>query len=144
MEERQKIFHSSIQKKKGDRIDEKGAIECKTYEEFAIYWATVAGSAETRLSSGRRKGWRKWSKRYQSFAKGVDGFMKDFSPIVEIIKGVYPPFGGIAIGTISALFVVGPEPMPRSTTPEELISTHYRLHNTRKPWKDIFQQQLLE
>jgi hypothetical protein len=97
VEEKQEKVHSFIKSKKGDEIGENGAIECKTYEEFAIYWAKVAGDAETRLNYGRRKGWRKWSKKYQSFAEGVDKFMKDFIGIVDVVQGAFQPMEALQL-----------------------------------------------
>ena len=39
-------------------------------------------------------------------AAAVQPFMKDFSPIIDIVKDFGAPYGGIALGTVSLLFAV--------------------------------------
>jgi hypothetical protein len=85
--------------------DEKCAVQYDTLIEFKKHWAE-ANDAKSNFDSSHEKGCGLWSKRYQSLSTVVQSFMEDFSPLVEIIKDFGAPYGGIAIGTISLLFVV--------------------------------------
>jgi hypothetical protein len=85
--------------------DEKRAVQWDTLIEFKKHWAE-ANQAKYNFDSSHEKGRGLWSKRYQSLSTVVQSFMEDFSPVVEIIKDFGAPYGGVALGTISLLFVV--------------------------------------
>jgi len=46
------------------------------------------------------------SRNYQGAAVMIRSFVKDFSPIIDVVKDFAAPYGGMAVGTISVLFVV--------------------------------------
>jgi hypothetical protein len=88
--------------------DEKKAIQYNTLAEFKAYWAKV-NEAKSDFDISHEKGRGLWSKRYQSLATIVQSFMDDFSPLVQIIRDFGAPYGGVALGVISVLFVVCPQ-----------------------------------
>ena len=85
--------------------DEKIAVQYNTLAEFKKHWVK-ATEIKSEFDSSHEKGRGLWSKRYQNLATIVQSFMDDFSPLVEIIKDFGAPYGGVALGTISLLFVV--------------------------------------
>jgi hypothetical protein len=90
--------------------DEKTAVQYDTLAEFKDHWAK-ANEAKSDFDSSHEKGCGLWAKRYQSLATVVQNFMDDFSPLVQIIKDFGAPYGGVALGTISVLFVVCIQPV---------------------------------
>jgi hypothetical protein len=85
--------------------DEKRAVQYNTLVEFKKHW-TEANEAKSNFDNSHEKGCGLWAKRYQSLSTVVQSFMDDFSPLVEIIKDFGAPYGSVALGTISLLFVV--------------------------------------
>lgn len=86
--------------------EEKSAIECRNYSDFATYWLGVAECGKDDLEQGRQRGWKKWAAKYQSYGKGVHRFMQDWEPLVGVVKGFGGGYGDLAIGTILLVFVV--------------------------------------
>ncbi|KAF4624369.1 hypothetical protein G7Y89_g13804 [Cudoniella acicularis] len=86
--------------------EEEGALKCQTYQEFAQYWSKVAEVEKHDLDQRRRSGWAKWGHGYQSFGTAVMGFMKDWEPLIDIIKGFGGVYGDMAVGTITVVFVI--------------------------------------
>jgi hypothetical protein len=106
VEKRQVEFHEWLKSKHKLSEDEKQVVQCKNYEDFSTYWAKLCSSTESSFETSRGRGWKKWSKKYQSFAAGVSRFMQDVSGLVGLVKDLGPPYTNLAVGTISALFVV--------------------------------------
>ena len=53
------------------------------------------------------------TRNYQKAAVQAHSLAKDFSPIIELVKEFAWPHGGVAVGTISVLFVVLASPVYR-------------------------------
>lgn len=104
METAQSDLHCWLKAKKVIGAVEKECLDCKSYDDFAVYWTSLL--ERTKYAFDHPKGWRKWARKYQSFAAGADHFMKDFSPIVELVQKAGEPYSGLAVGTISVLFIV--------------------------------------
>jgi hypothetical protein len=84
---------------------EKDVVDLKTAQEFREYWTRMI------MSQGNYDGNHAHScglcvQRYQDSSNMVLAFMDDFSPLVDIVKDCFPGYGGLAIATISLLFVV--------------------------------------
>ena len=77
-----------------------------TIEQFDAFWKQT-NDAQEEFDERHEKGCGLFSKSYQSSAVVARSFMRDFSPILEIVKDFAAPYGGLAVGTISVLFVVG-------------------------------------
>lgn len=84
---------------------EKSAISLESPTNFDEYWQNT-NNAKNTFDRSSDKGCGLWTRRYQSSAAAVQPFMKDFSPIIDIVKDFGAPYGGIALGTISLLFAV--------------------------------------
>jgi len=72
---------------------------------FIDYWEHT-NSAKESFDRSQGKGCGLLGKRYQSSASFVLPFMNDFSPIIQIVKDLGAPYGGLAVGTLSLLFAV--------------------------------------
>lgn len=107
VETSQRELHDMLRRKNLIGEEELRSLDCKCYEEFATYWTRLL--ERTKSDFDHRKGWKKWARKYQSFATGADHFMKDFSPIVELTRAAGPPYSDLAVGTITALFTVSIE-----------------------------------
>ena len=80
-------------------------MDVATIAEFTHIWE-VANSSKKQLLSSRKKGKGLWGQQYQESAVLVSGLLKNFSPVLEIIKTFTGPYGNIAMGVISVLLVV--------------------------------------
>jgi len=105
VEKAQREFHDWLKSKSYISKEEKKSLDCKSYDEFAAYWTEFLEQAKS--DHDLRGGWRRWARKYQSFATSADRFMKDFSPMVELARGAGGPYSGLAVGTICILFRVG-------------------------------------
>ena len=106
LENEQKEFKNLIASSKEYSEIEKNAINVTTVAEFKDFWQNTKDAKED-FDRSHEKGCGLCSKTYQSSAVVVGNFMDDFSPILDIVKNFAAPYGGMAVGTISVLFVVG-------------------------------------
>lgn len=102
----QEDFHRQLRSDNAAPEEELRALDCRDYSTFARYWITLGGIAQRQHDSEHKTGWKKWARKYQSFATGADRFIKDFEPIINLAQSPGSPDGGLAIGTISFLFAV--------------------------------------
>ena len=106
LEERQAELRGILKKRSHETGNELLAIDCKTPEDFCQSWAALSGDVEQQYQEKRKKGWRKVARRAEDFAVDGEAFLKDFSPIVDLVQNTAAPYGGLAIGTLSFLFTV--------------------------------------
>lgn len=95
-----------VEASKGFSETEKAAIKLDTVEKFYIFWER-AHNEQGAFDRSHERGCGLWSKRYQSSAAIIQGFMEDFSPVIKIVQDFAAPYGGMAVGTMSVLFAVG-------------------------------------
>ncbi|KAI8957894.1 hypothetical protein F5Y11DRAFT_63345 [Daldinia sp. FL1419] len=107
VEEKQAEFHQRLEKDKRLSSYEEKALKCTNHNEFAEFWGTYCQQAHTRFGNKHEIGWRSWSKKAQSFANHVLVFMNDIKPALDVGKDFGQPWSGLAIGTLTVLFVVG-------------------------------------
>lgn len=88
-------------------------VKLETVAEFDAFWQNINDAKED-FERSRKSGCGLHPKHYQSSAAVVRNFMKDFSPIIDIVKDIAAPYGGMALGTISVFFVVGVSRSPSS------------------------------
>ena len=69
------------------------------------FWQT-AFSAKGNFDASREHGISKVSKETTSLAATAYDLLRDFSPMVEVVKDFGSPFGNVAIGTLCCLFAV--------------------------------------
>ena len=106
LEEGQTDFKNLIASSKEYSGSEKAAINVTTVAEFKDFWQKTNDAKED-FDRSHERGCGLCSKTYQSSAVVVGNFMDDFSPILEIVQNFAAPYGSMALGTISVLFVVG-------------------------------------
>ena len=106
LEAKQSNIHRQFERGSDANTELMQAVQCRSYEDFVTFWTAASGRAEKEYVSRHQRGWRKWTRRTQSLGEDAAGFMKDFSPIVDLIKDCGAPFGGLAVGTLSLLFTV--------------------------------------
>ncbi|EXJ83922.1 hypothetical protein A1O1_07551 [Capronia coronata CBS 617.96] len=104
VEEKQKRLHEWL-RSRSLAPDEARAVSCRSQADFVQFWSSISGDAQTKYDARHKKGWRLWSKRYQTFSGGVISFMKDMEPLLDIVKAFGVPYTGAAVGTITGLFV---------------------------------------
>ena len=85
---------------------EKTVIKFETIAQFDEFWQTTVDSKEE-FDRSHEMGCGLCSKNYQNSAVMARSFMKDFSPIIDLVKDFAAPYGGVAVGTISVFFAVG-------------------------------------
>ena len=84
---------------------EKAAIKFETFAQFEEFWQTTTNLKEE-FDQSHERGCGLCSKNYQKSAVMARDFMRDFSPIIDLVKDFAAPYGGVAVGTISVFFVV--------------------------------------
>ena len=85
--------------------DEKAALNVDSLVAFEDFWQNT-NTAKADFDRGKERGCGLCVKRYQSSAAFISPFMKDFSPIVQIVRDFGAPYGAVAVGTMSLLFAV--------------------------------------
>ncbi|KAF7936396.1 uncharacterized protein EAE98_002615 [Botrytis deweyae] len=83
---------------------EKEAVNISSKDRFDSVWNQV-NHEKTRFDENYEKGCGLISKKCQDTSVAMQDFMKKFAPILEIIKTFASPYGTVAFGTISILFV---------------------------------------
>ena len=104
-EKRQVEFKDWVVASKEFSKDEKAAFNVDSVAAFEDFWQNT-NTARADFDRGQERGCGLWVKRYQSSAAFISPFMKDFSPIVQIVRDFGAPYGAVAVGTISVLFAV--------------------------------------
>ncbi|KAJ5776440.1 uncharacterized protein N7511_001451 [Penicillium nucicola] len=104
-ENAQREFRDSVLQQKSLSEKEKTLTLVESAEEFEENWKMLVQS-KGHYDDAHGAGCGLFMKRYQESGDLVFGFLKDFSPIVETIKDCAPPYGGIALCTISILFII--------------------------------------
>ncbi|CRG91714.1 hypothetical protein PISL3812_08765 [Talaromyces islandicus] len=102
--EQSKLLDSFLLQK-GFSDTEKEVVKVKTAKEFREYWERVT-TAQNSFDENHERGCGLCVRRYQASASVALAFMDDFSPLVDTVKDCAPGYGGLAIATISLLFVV--------------------------------------
>ncbi|OKL60821.1 hypothetical protein UA08_03413 [Talaromyces atroroseus] len=95
----------SVRCQKGFSDAEKGAMNLQSACEFREYWIRVTMS-QGNFDDNHEHGCGLCVRRSQASSKVVLTFMDDFSPLVDAVKGCIPGYGGLAIATVSLLFLV--------------------------------------
>lgn len=106
LENEQSDFKNLVASSKGYSEIEKAAVNVTTVAEFNTLWRNT-NDAKKEFDHSHEKGCGLCSKTYQSSAVEVRNFLNDFSPILDVVQNFAAPYGGMAVGTISVLFVVG-------------------------------------
>ncbi|EXJ82359.1 hypothetical protein A1O3_06172 [Capronia epimyces CBS 606.96] len=100
-------FQKTVATSKSYSATEKTAFSLSSAQEFHDFWEqTIQAKGEFDDSHEQGCGLRVWARQYQNAASVVQSFMKDFSPIIDVVRDCAGPYGGLAVGTISVLFAV--------------------------------------
>ena len=108
-EKRQVEFKGWVVASKDFSKDEKAAFNIDSVAAFEDFWRNT-NTARATFERGEERGCGLCVKRYQSSAAFISPFMKDFSPIVQIVRDFGAPYGAVAVGTMSVLFAVSVDP----------------------------------
>ena len=136
LESEQTKFKKLVASSKDYSEIEKALINFNTLAEVDAFWQKT-NNAKEEYEQRQERGCGLCLKSYQTSAVMVQSFMKDFSPIIDIVKDFGAPYGGLAIGTISVFFVV------RLAFPEHCglsADTNPRSQETRTTWKNAWHQ----
>ncbi|KAF1816128.1 hypothetical protein P152DRAFT_454367 [Eremomyces bilateralis CBS 781.70] len=106
IQEKQDLFHQKLKRRGLGRYEEK-AIACSSAEEFAGFWTEFSDHAQVKFENRHIDGWRRRTRKFQSFAEGVRTFMDEIKPVLDACREMGKPYSGFAIGTMAILFVVG-------------------------------------
>lgn len=104
-EEKQQDFRALVLKSKALSPAQKNALECKDLKGFKEFWA-LTNNSKAGFDQNHETGYKKHVRRFEESADDVCRFMDNFSPIVNAVKDLAHPYGGIAVGVISILFTV--------------------------------------
>ena len=104
-EKRQVEFKDWVVASKEFSKDEKAALNVDSVAAFEDFWQNT-NTAKADFDRGKERGCGLCVKRYQSSAAFISPFMKDFSPIVQIVRDFGAPYGAVAVGTMSLQFAV--------------------------------------
>ena len=105
-ESEQTKFKQLVSTSKSYSEIEKAVIKFETFTQFDEFWQTTVDSKEE-FDQDHERGCGLCSKNFQSSAVMARDFMRDFSPIIDLVKDFAAPYGGVAVGTISVFFAVG-------------------------------------
>ncbi|KAJ4289220.1 hypothetical protein N0V90_011562 [Kalmusia sp. IMI 367209] len=95
-----------LQSRKDLRRDETFALSLDTVHQCVEFWSARCELAEASLIESRKSGWMKWRHKYQTFGAGVMGFMRDWDPLISVVKRGGGLYGDLFFGTVSVLFVI--------------------------------------
>ena len=104
-EKRQIEFKDWVVTSKDFSKEEKAAFNVDSVAAFEDFWRDT-NTARANFDRDKERGCGLCVKRYQSSAAFLSPFMKDFSPIVQIVRDFGAPYGAVAVGTMSVLFAV--------------------------------------
>ncbi|KAL4800786.1 hypothetical protein BDV19DRAFT_352147 [Aspergillus venezuelensis] len=104
-EDKQRQFKERVLQRKDFSDVEKATVQFGRIEQLRDYW-NQASQAQRDFDDEHVAGCGLCARRYQTSGELVLGFMHDFSPIIDAVKDFAAPFGQLAVGTISLVFVV--------------------------------------
>ena len=104
-ERKQKEFRSLVRNHGGFSEDEKSALQVDSVAAFDTVWKSVIDS-KTTLEASRGHGIRKGVQKTQNFFASTSEILQHLEPMLELVRNLGAPYGGMAIGTISFLFIV--------------------------------------
>ena len=102
---KQKSLRENIQIKRRLTPEQLSAFEVSSEEEVSHFLQT-AFNAKNTFDGNREHGALKLSSETTRLAATAYDLLRDFSPMVEIVKDFGSPFGNITIGTLCCLFAV--------------------------------------
>ncbi|KAF4462795.1 hypothetical protein FALBO_10392 [Fusarium albosuccineum] len=100
-------------------LEQKSAWDTNSNEALKNFWQTTF-NAKVDFDAEHEHGAGRFSKTATSLAATAYDFLRDLSPIVEIVKDFGAPFGSMAIGTVCLLFAVAKN---RANMEEKIEST---------------------
>lgn len=106
-DEDQLKFRDYVQRHRDFTAEEKAALSIDSVLSFQKAW-DVAAQAKTTTEERRRRGRKRIGQSVQNFAVAASDIVTCMGPILELVKDIGAPYGGMAIGTVSFLFTVSP------------------------------------
>ncbi|KAJ5885542.1 hypothetical protein N7495_010052 [Penicillium taxi] len=119
---------------------ERQSVQFTEIEQFRTYWTQIT-AAQDCFEDAHKTGCGLFARRYQSSAELVLGFMDDFNPIVTAVKNFAAPYGGLAIGVISLVFVKSrfwPQVAQKKDTVEKTLASTIAEIRKRLPGIDLY------
>lgn len=136
VEDKQQILHETLQTQKFRQSTLERGLKCRTDDDFVRHVTESAEQAENNFRRRRQRGWRVWSRKFETFSVNARGFMDDLNPVLDIVKGVGSPYTGLAIGTVSILFGIVAS---KKATDDQMSSAITRVKD-RLPGFQVYQR----
>lgn len=84
----------------------KAVVQFNTIEQFNNFFLEPTQNAQSDFDKDHERGPKSLARAYQSLSVKAMDFMNQFSPVLELVQACGAPYGGIAVGIVSVLFVV--------------------------------------
>ncbi|KAL1854935.1 hypothetical protein Daus18300_011255 [Diaporthe australafricana] len=118
-EEEQENFRRRLKSNGNLTRQEEAALKIDNYDAFSVFWQDTLGT-KAAFNTDRTRGAGKAGKKVTSFMASADDMIKDFNPIVEVVRDFGSPYGALAVGTVCFLFTVAKN---RSKMEEDINTT---------------------
>ncbi|TLD28975.1 hypothetical protein PspLS_03327 [Pyricularia sp. CBS 133598] len=118
-ESQQKQLRHFAQNNQRFTDEERSALAIGTFGEFEDYWGRMMDNKIT-FDRSHERGIGRATKNATDFAAEAYTVVKNFNPLVEMIKDFGAPFGGMALGTLCFVLVVAKN---RADTEDQIRST---------------------
>ncbi|KAJ6443245.1 LIM domain-containing protein [Purpureocillium lavendulum] len=100
---------------------EQAALQITSKDAFKDFWDSAL-TAKAAFDAEHERGARRLAKGAANLATSAHDFLRDVSPMVDIVKDFGAPYGGMAIGTICFLFAVRSKPPNNTHTQRQQVA----------------------
>ncbi|CAI6341352.1 unnamed protein product [Periconia digitata] len=117
-ENQQQQIRDLVNNKRKFTDNERGALNITTIEAFQSYWDTTLNE-KMQFDKSREKGVARAGKKVTNGLASAQEIVENFNPLMEIVKSLGAPFGGMALGTLCFVLVIAKNRVKR----EDLINS---------------------
>ncbi|KAK6495010.1 hypothetical protein TWF481_003038 [Arthrobotrys musiformis] len=102
----QQKFHAFVNSQAGKfSEEEKSTLQIDSFDAFEKFWNKTLDTRQN-FEANHEHGVGLAARTAQNFAASVYDILQHVGPLVEVVKDLGAPYGGMTIGTISFLFIV--------------------------------------
>ncbi|KAK6506458.1 hypothetical protein TWF506_011366 [Arthrobotrys conoides] len=102
----QQKFRAFVDSQEKFSEEEKSTLQIDSFDAFEKFWNKTLDSRQN-FEASHEHGVGRTVRTAQNFAASAYDILQHFGPLVEVVKDLGAPYGGMAIGTISFLFAIG-------------------------------------